>query len=222
MEKQLQITADGSHTIAIPGMQVTYHSKHGAIQESNHVFIDAGLNYYATLYPKRAITILEMGFGTGLNCLLTAMYGREQQLHIQYHSIESFPLEEAEIHGLNYGKQLNEESLFQKIHDVAWDQPVYPDPLFELHKYHCTLQQFSSDQLFDIIYYDAFAPSAQPELWTETIFSRLFSLLGPGGILVTYCSKSVVRRAMQAAGFRVTKIQGPPGKREMVRAFKDA
>lgn len=222
MERQLQITADGSHTIAIPDLQVAYHSKHGAIGESNHVFINAGLKHCIMLRPNQRIQILEMGFGTGLNCLLTAIYAREHQINIQYDSIEAFPLLTNETAALNHGDVLEASNLFREIHQSDWNKATMLHPFFQLHKHQSTLQHFSTDQLFDCIFYDAFAPSAQPELWTEKTFLQLFSMLKPGGFLVTYCSKTVVRRAMQAAGFRVTKIQGPYGKREMVRAFKDA
>ena len=222
MERILQITADGSHTISIPAMEVTYHSKHGSIQESNHVFINAGLQYLADNHHPPYIKILEAGFGTGLNTLLTAIKAREQQLTVEYHSIEAYPLQPAELASLNYGSLLKEEDLFQKIHQGEWGVPVQLHPYCTIHKHHTTIEQFNSTTTFDCIFYDAFAPTAQPELWTEAVFTKLFSLTNTGGMLVTYCSKSVVRRAMQAAGFRVTKIPGPPGKREMVRAFKDA
>lgn len=222
MERHLQITADGSHTIAIPDMQVTYHSKHGAIQESNHVFIDAGLKYYHKQHPGQPVQILEMGLGTGLNCLLTAIYAIEQKIPVKYHAIEAFPLQAEEANTLNYGKLLNEDDLFQQIFVSPWNCSNTLHSCFQLYKHHTALQQFADDGLFSCIFYDAFAPSAQPELWTEEIFARLFSLLVPGGLLVTYCSKGDVRRVMETVGFKVTKIQGPPGKREMVRAFKDA
>lgn len=222
MKRHLQITADGSHTIAIPNLQVVYHSKHGAIGESNHVFINAGLKHCIMLQPNQPIQIFEMGFGTGLNCLLTAIYAREHQISIQYNTIEAFPLLSDEVAALNHGDVLGSAKLFQEIHQSDWNKATMPHPFFQLHKHQSTLQQFSTDLLFDCIFYDAFAPSAQPELWTEETFLQLFSMLKPGGFLVTYCSKTVVRRAMLAAGFRVTKIQGPFGKREMVRAFKDA
>ncbi len=222
MERILQITADGSHTISIPTMEVTYHSKHGSIQESNHVFMDAGLQYYIDTHATKHIKILEAGFGTGLNTLLTAIRAREQKLIVEYHTIEAYPLQPAELENLNHGSLLKEEDLFQKIHQSEWEIPVQLHPYYSIHKYQTTIEQFNSSNTFDCIFYDAFAPTAQPELWTESVFTKLFSLMNPGAILVTYCSKSIVRRAMQAAGFRVTKIPGPPGKREMVRAFKDA
>ncbi len=222
MERKLQITADGSHTISIPAMEVTYHSKHGSIRESNHVFIDAGLQYYIDTYDPQNLKILEAGFGTGLNALLTAIKAREQQRMVEYHTIEAYPLQPAELENLNHGSLLKEEVLFQKIHQSEWEIPVQLHPYCTIHKHHTTIEQFNFSNFFDCIFYDAFAPAAQPELWTETIFAKLYALMNAGGMLVTYCSKSIVRRAMQAAEFRVTKIPGPPGKREMVRAFKDA
>lgn len=222
MERHFQITADGSHTISIPEIGVSYHSKHGAIGESNHVFINAGLKYYTEQYPGESIRIFEMGFGTGLNCLLTAIFAREQKLNTQYHTIEAFPLSAAETERLNYGDLLAEKELFSNILHAEWNKTTTIHSFLDLHKYPLSLEHFSGDTTFNFIFFDAFAPSAQPELWTEEVFKQLYSLLKPNGFLVTYCSKTVVRRAMQAAGFRVTKIQGPFGKREMVRAFKDA
>ena len=222
MERQIQITADGSHTIVVPDMQIAYHSKHGAIQESTHIFIEAGLKYCADLQPGKPLQLFEMGLGTGLNALLTAIYAKEHQTNIQYHTIEPFPLLANEISTLNHGHLLANDKLFQQIHQSDWNVTTTIHSFFHLHKYRSTLQHFSGSELFDCIFYDAFAPSVQPELWTAETFLHLFSMLSPGGLLVTYCSKSVVRRAMEAAGFRVTKIQGPFGKREMVRAFKDA
>lgn len=222
MERILQITADGSHTISIPAMELTYHSKHGSILESNHVFIDAGLQYYIDTYGPQNLKILEAGFGTGLNALLTAINAREKQLTVEYHTIEAYPLQAAELENLNHGSLLKAEDLFQKIHQCEWELPVLLHPYCNIHKHQTSIEQFSSSTFFDCVFYDAFAPTAQPELWTEAIFAKLYAQMNTGGILVTYCSKSIVRRAMQAAGFRVTKIPGPPGKREMVRAFKDA
>lgn len=222
MERKILTTADGSDTIAIPEMKVSYHSKHGAIQESTHVFLDAGLQYCTQTLGKTSLNILEMGFGTGLNCLLTAIQARDKQYQIQYHTLEAFPLLPNEIASLNHGTVLNEQDLFLAIHKASWEIPQMIQPGFQLIKYQQSLARFELSVGIDCIYYDAFAPSAQPKLWTTQIFEKLYSFLAPGGLLVTYCSKSVVRHAMKAAGFRVTKIPGPYGKREMVRAFKDA
>lgn len=221
MNRQVQLTADGSHTVHVHDMNVTYHSKHGALQESRHVFIDAGIAYLHQLKNRSEYHILEMGFGTGLNALLTASFSTEKNIQIRYHSIEAFPLTTEEAALLNYGHILQQDSLFLQIHQASWDIPVPVHPNFELYKHNTSLDSFTTKKKFDIIYYDAFAPTAQPELWTVEVFEKLYQMLAPEGILITYCSKGVVRRAMQTAGFRVTKLQGPPGKREMVRAFRD-
>ncbi len=215
------ITADGSVTIAIPELKVTYHSKHGAIQESDHVFIEAGLK--PLLHSQPTIHIFEMGFGTGLNALLTLAEAESQQQKIHYQSVEAFPLEATIIAQLNYCQQLQQPTLqpiFEQLHTAPWNQSINITPWFTFQKDHTTLFNFSTIQLVNLIYYDAFAPNAQPELWTVDAFTQLFNMLMPEGVLVTYCSKGDVRRAMQAAGFTVEKIPGPPGKREMVRARK--
>lgn len=234
MEREIQVTADGSHTIAIPSMQVTYHSRHGAIQESRHVFIQAGLMAVA---PTEKIHILEMGFGTGLNALLTLQHALQHQQSVYYTSFELYPLEAEQAASLNYAQQLNAENehhvadleqLFTDMYKAEWEKDVCIHPLFTLHKTNRSLlslplPQESAEPIytgFHVIYYDAFAPNAQPELWTAELFSKLWCTLVPGGMLVTYCSKGDVRRAMQAAGFTVEKIPGPPGKREMLRASK--
>lgn len=221
MERILQSTADGSHTIAIPEMQVTYHSKHGAIQESMHVFIEAGLKP-ALEQGHTVVKLLEMGFGTGLNALLTAMHSPEKQ-NIQYVAIEAYPIEGSISDSLNYCELLNApelEPIFRKMHGAEWEEAIAITPSFTLQKIQGRLQDYQPAQSFNLVYFDAFAPNAQPELWTTEIFSRLFNALEEEGILVTYCSKGDVRRALIAAGFTVEKIPGPPGKREMLRAIK--
>ena len=227
MQRLVQITADGSHTIAIPELEVTFHSVNGAMQESQHVFIKAALHYcflqQGMLATDGPLNILEMGFGTGLNALLTLRQAKLFRKPVYYHTIEQFPLTAAEASGLNYAERLFEPALepyFPQLHSSPWNQDVAIDPCFTLHKVQNSLQELSLSSQFHIVYYDAFAPRTQPELWTEEIFRKLLNSLLPGGILVTYCSKTVVRRAMQAAGFIVQKIQGPPFKREMLRAHK--
>ncbi len=225
MERQIQLTADGSHTIAISGMDITYHSKHGAIQESEHVFIAAGWQYCIDQQVAASgapLYILEMGLGTGLNAILTARASLQQNISVVYHSLEQFPLQPTELANLNLGEQVGEPELFQALHTVPWNELLPLHDYFHIHKHHTSLQDFKSSELFHCIYFDAFAPNAQPELWTASVFEQLFQLLHHNGILVTYCSKGYVRRNMQAAGFTVTKIPGPPGKREMVRAIKPA
>lgn len=224
MQKSIIITSDGSHSIEIPGMQVTYHSLHGAIQESRHVFIEAGLNYFLTQNPgKPQYAVFEMGLGTGLNALLTLETANRVQQKMVYEAIEAFPLEEIIVQQLNYCNVLNQPALataFNQLHTCPWNEIVSISPWFSFKKINADLTRLTTTQQFHLIYYDAFAPDAQPELWTETIFQQLSGLLLPGGIIVTYSSKGSVRRAMQAAGFRVEKLPGPKGKREMIRAIK--
>lgn len=220
MERILQATSDGSHTIAIPELQVTYHSKHGAIQESMHVFIDAGLRQTLTNVSER-LQILEIGFGTGLNALLTLLEAPNRL--IRYESLEAYPLPAELASSLNYGTLLpntNATQLLGRLHQAAWEQPVSITPEFTLLKRQMQLQDFTSQERYHLVYFDAFAPTAQPELWTREVFTNVYNHLVLNGILVTYCSKGIVRRAMQDAGFKIEKIPGPPGKREMVRAIK--
>jgi tRNA U34 5-methylaminomethyl-2-thiouridine-forming methyltransferase MnmC len=247
------ITKDGSETIRKEGSGITYHSIHGALGESNHVYIEAGLEYWLKENPSaKSVRIFEMGFGTGLNALLTAINAEELELNIIYTSIEIDPLLPDEVNSLNYGELLNAKDLFKKIHSAPWknitsltranhgDLESEPDfsgdhytnsnsitngitqihDFFVLEKRIENILDFTDSSQYDIIYFDAFAPTAQPELWTEEVFSKMYSILAPGGCLVTYCSKSIIRRAMMAAGFHVTKPPGPWGKREMVRALK--
>lgn len=221
MERLLVITNDGSHTVAIPAMKVAYHSHHGAIQESMHVFINAGLRYVSKSLKLKEISIFEMGFGTGLNALLTLIEAEREQKKIHYTTVELFPLQQDEINFLNYCEQLNREDLkpvFQQLHQCDWEKDNAITPFFTIKKHKADLLNLSTYQPVSLIYYDAFAPSAQPELWTKHVFEKLFTWLVPGGALVTYCSKGDTRRAMQAACFVVEKIPGPRGKREMVRA----
>ena len=219
--RSIIITKDGSHTISIPELNLTYHSHHGAIQESMHVYIDTGLKYVSDNLKLSEIYIFEMGFGTGLNVLLTLIEAEKLQLHIHYTSIEPYPLQQDEIVSLNYCEQLDRKDLqpvFQQLHQCEWEKDNSITPFFTFKKIRIDLINFSTYQPVSLIYYDAFGPTAQPELWAKKVFEKLFNMLLPGGILVTYCSKADVRRAMEAAGFIVKKIPGPWGKREMVRA----
>ena len=212
-------TTDGSHTVEIPELHVTYHSRHGAVQESMHVFIEAGLRY--VLHREQCpstLHIFEMGLGTGLNTLLTVMEAERQKVQIQYTAVEPYPLQQAEWQALNYGEDEQQKQWLKEINKAPWNEEVVISDYFTLTKEKKKLADFSTAERFHLIYYDAFAPRAQPELWKKEVFMQLYTLLEPGGVLVTYCSKSVVRRAMIAAGFTVEKVPGPPGKREMLRA----
>jgi len=223
MERVIQLTADGSHTIAIPAMQVTYHSMYGAIQESMHVFIESGLK--PLLHNYQTIHIFEMGFGTGLNALLSFQCAMQHDQKIYYYAVELFPLQMHEYSSLNYVAQLQNDLLqlyFIQMHEGVWEKDIIIHPLFTLHKTNQSFFNLSTYHPFNLIYFDAFAPSAQRELWTQEVFEKIFYLLGENGTLVTYCSKGDVRRAMIAAGFKVEKLPGPPGKREMIRAVKNS
>jgi tRNA U34 5-methylaminomethyl-2-thiouridine-forming methyltransferase MnmC len=222
-QRTIQLTTDGSHTVAIPSLDITYHSRHGAINESLHVFIDAGLNYWLKQQDTKQLRIFEMGFGTGLNALLTYIEAAKNNLNIHYSSIEQFPLEKEIVASLNYCETLQRNDLtelFTTMHAAEWNEDVHLSPSFTLHKIQASLLEMPLKEKFDLVYYDAFAPNAQPELWTVEVFKKLYDALNEGGSLVTYCSKGDVRRALIAAGFNVSKIPGPPYKREMLRAEK--
>lgn len=211
------ITNDGSHTIVVEGTNLTFHSHHGAIGESRHVYIDAGLK--ACQFTD--IRIFEMGFGTGLNALLTAIYAEEHKIPVHYFSAEAWPLEPEITRQLNYADQLPESgNLFNLIHEAPWNEDVAITPFFTLHKIKSAWADLALPDNINLIYWDAFAPTDQPELWSTIAFKKLFAATSPSGIMVTYSSKSVVRRALQEAGFVVEKIPGPWGKRDMVRAIK--
>ncbi len=220
MQRHIQLTADGSHTIAIPEWNTSYHSHHGAIQESMHVFIQAGLLHAMDVFPGQPLHILEIGFGTGLNALLSMQKAIEHTLVIQYTAIEKFPLTKEEAAAINYGEILCMQENFRRLHDGDWEKRTDLHPLFSLQKKLLSLPADIDTHSVHCIFFDAFSPEVQPELWSQEMFEKLYPSLVPGGMLVTYCSKSVVRRAMTAAGFSVQKIPGPWGKREMVRAIK--
>lgn len=226
MKREIIFTTDGSHSIAIPALGVTYHSSHGALQESMHVFIEAGLRYTnkrdKQFFP---VSILEMGFGTGLNALLTLIEAEKSQQIIYYETIELHPLEASIFDSLNYCEHLQRPDLnafFKLMHTCNWNTIIEITPWFNFKKIQTSLADFSTSKSFNLIYFDAFAPDIQPELWTADAFKKLYRLMNVNAVLTTYCSKSIVRKAMAEAGLKVEKIPGPPHKREMVRAVKPA
>lgn len=220
MKTALLLTADGSHTLVDQQTGASYHSKHGAIGESQEVFIQAGLEQALQRNPNQMLRVFEMGFGTGLNALLTLQKAIEWQVPIAYTAIELHPIPSAQYQALNYGEQLGLEDVFQNLHDCPWNQVNTINEWFSLRKVQNSLLDYQTDQFFHAIYFDAFHPELQPELWTQEVFEQCFQMLVPNGLLTTYCSKSIVRKAMMAAGLQVEKIPGPWGKREMVRANK--
>ncbi len=208
-------TNDGSSSIFLPEMNETYHSKFGAVTESLHVFIKSGLRYHA----QNDLNILEIGFGTGLNVFLSLIENISGKRTIYFESIEKFPLHENIINQLNFLKKEN-QSLFRQVHDAPWNKEVVLRGNFILHKRELDLLNFQSEKRFDLVYFDAFAPNKQPEMWTNDVFENIYKHMNIGGVLVTYSAKGSVRRTMESVGFIVERIQGPPGKREMLRAKK--
>ena len=216
MKIKVITTKDGSKSLFLPEMNETYHSKFGAKNESNHVFINAGFKKI----KKDELAILEVGFGTGLNVLLTYFEAQKFQQKIFYESIEKYPLPEKILSEINNFNDTDYREIFIKIHQVDWQQAINLSENFILLKNQVDLLDYHTDRKFDLIYFDAFAPDKQPELWTELVFNKLYNVLNKNGILVTYSAKGSVRRTMQAVGFEVERLQGPPGKREMLRAVR--
>jgi tRNA U34 5-methylaminomethyl-2-thiouridine-forming methyltransferase MnmC len=227
MERTLITTADGSHSLYVKELDEHYHSIHGAIQESIHVFINTGLKFIAEK-NKSEISILEIGFGTGLNALLTCLEAEKLNLKINYTSIEAFPLDNVLINELNYAELLSAkekekshlQTIFNELHSCEWEKEISISKNFTLHKIKNTLQEIKFEKSFDLIYFDAFGPRVQPEMWTEELFSKIYNVTKPNGCLVTYCAKGEVKRTLKKVGFTVETLPGPPRKREMVRADK--
>ncbi len=212
-------TEDGSHTVISPQFGEAYHSKYGAIQESRHVFLQAGL--HPLLHKKEEIAILEIGFGTGLNALLTWLGTKEQPVNVHYDALEAYPIPKETVENLNYPDILDVEiNIWNKLHSFSWGSAILLADNFRLVKHRVLFQKFRSARLYDLIYFDAFAPEAQPELWDIPMMRSMYNCLHFDGVLVTYCAKGYVKRNLKSVGFTVESIPGPPGKREMTRAIK--
>ncbi|MDD4829355.1 MAG: tRNA (5-methylaminomethyl-2-thiouridine)(34)-methyltransferase MnmD [Bacteroidales bacterium] len=215
---EVLITQDGSSSLRRKDLQEGYHSTYGAIAESVHIFIDAGLR---NVEKHSLINILEIGFGTGLNALLTCEFAIKEKQSIYYQTIEKYPLSQQIISQLNYGKLLSLEEEFLKIHSVSWNENAEINNLFSIHKIDKPAENLNyKANFFDIIYFDAFAPQFEENLWQQEMFAKLYSSLKEGGLLVTYCCKGDVKRALKASGFQIEKLPGPKGKREILRAKK--
>ncbi len=215
-------TSDGSHSLFNPLLNETYHSVHGAIQESQHVFIQQGLKYWLAHNPSKDIRILEIGFGTGLNAFLTLLDLQNSGYRIYYESWEAFPLPIDLAVQLNYPIQLGAIDVFAQLHQSEWNAFVSITPEFILYK---RLGDILKDPLpgadsFDLIYYDAFAPSKQPQLWTFDVLKKVVDAMSPAGVWVTYCAKGQLKRDLKSLGLTVETLTGPPGKKEMVRALR--
>lgn len=219
MKREILITSDGSTTIHLPDWNEQYHSKHGAIQEAFHVFIKNGFD---TISSDK-ISILEIGFGTGLNAFITFLEAKKTNKIIDYVGVEAYPVENSEIQQLNYVSELKVQefqAIFDKMHAISWEEKHPISNKFSLTKRKQFFNEINDENAFDVIYFDAFGVRVQPELWTEEMFRKMYKALKVNRILVTYAAAGSVRRALQTVGFKVEKLQGPPGKREMLRGIK--
>ena len=220
VKRKVIITADGSTTLHIPAWNEQYHSKHGAIQEAYHVFIKNG--FAAT--ESSELSILEIGFGTGLNAFITLLEADKTGRTIHYTGVEAYPIKEDELLRLNFVNELDCRNLshkFEEMHLSPWEKWQSVTDKFHLYKNQMFIHNVHAVEAFDLIYFDAFGARVQPELWTADIFSKMYRALKPGGKIVTYSAKGSVRRAMQEVGFDVERLPGPPGKREMLRGLKN-
>ena len=219
MKREIIITSDGSTSIHLPEWEESYHSKHGAIQEAQHVFIKNGLS----LCKGQSVSVLEIGFGIGLNAFITFLESKKNKQKIDYVGVEGFPISPEEVLQMNYVDQLKAnqfESEFKIMHTSDWEENVTISDTFRLTKRKQLFNDINDKDQFDIIYFDAFGYRVQPELWSVEIFTKMFNALKEGGILVTYACRGPIKNAMKEAGFKIEKLAGPPGKREMLRGWK--
>lgn len=222
MKRKIITTADGSKTIHIEDWNEQYHSKHGAIQEAQHVFIKEGLQHYRANNKSTSVDILEIGFGTGLNAFLTLLEADNIKSKINYVGVEAYPVSMDDINQLNYVELISaeNETVFNKLHTVSWEKEHEITSKFKLQKRQQFFSEIKDNIAFDLIYFDAFGARVQPELWSKSIFEKMYKALKPNGVLVTYAAIGEVKRNMKALGFIVERLKGPPGKRHMLRATK--
>lgn len=219
MKREIITTADGSTTIFIPEWEESYHSKHGAIQEAYHVFIQHGFS----LFVGKPISILEIGLGTGLNAFITFIEAQKSGTTVHYTGIEAYPISTIEAKQLNYSHHFESkyQSVFEQIHACNWEQNIELTTQFSLLKNKLFIQDIAFENAFDLIYFDAFGYGVQPELWSAVIFKKMYAALKEKGVLVTYACRTSIKNAMLEAGFQIEKLPGAPGKREMLRATKN-
>ncbi|HPE99749.1 MAG TPA: tRNA (5-methylaminomethyl-2-thiouridine)(34)-methyltransferase MnmD [Bacteroidales bacterium] len=221
--KKLIITEDGSHTLFIPELNEHYHSIHGAVAESRHVFIEAGLK--PKIIENKKLNVLEVGLGTGLNAALALVAAEENQIQLNYFAVEPYPISTEDMMQLNYSKvsestRMNE--VIPAIHAASRDNEVHIGPYFIFHYFEKRIQEIEfENNFFDLIFFDAFSPGVQPEMWTMDVFQKIAAAMKPGAVLVTYVAKGEVRRTMKACGLSIEKLPGFGGKREMTRATKN-
>ena len=218
---ELFVTSDGSHSLQSHTYGVSYHSRYGAIQETQHIFINAGLRLKSVIQSE--ISILEIGFGTGLNALMTLIEAKRKNLQIAYTTLEAYPVDPKLAEQFNYIEQLDApdfKDAFLEMHLCEWGTPTSINDNFQFKKLKQRFEELNIENEFDLVYFDAFAPSAQPELWEAPLMERIFRALKPSGVMTTYCAKGAVKRTLKNIGFEVEALPGPPGKREMTRAVK--
>lgn len=219
MQNEIFITQDGSHSVLSGAFGVPYHSKYGAIQETQHVFIEAAL--YPKIEMSKSVSILEIGFGTGLNALMTLLEAHRQSLELDYHTFEKFPISMEQAQQLNYPTVFDiPTDTFLQLHQCDWNTPTALSEKVFFTKWLSDFHAIDFQNQFDIIYFDAFAPNAQADLWEADLLSKMYAALKINGVLTTYCAKGVVKRCLRSVGFEIEAIPGPPGKREMTRAWK--
>ena len=229
MKREILTTQDGSTTIHLPDWDESYHSKHGAIQEAYHVFIKSGFSLFTEPDRKsfsegKSISILEIGFGTGLNAFITYLEAQKNNQDINYVGVEAYPIAVDEALQMNYVSQLDatdESLIFNKMHTTVWEEKQTLSSTFSLTKRKQFFQDIDDVNAFDLIYFDAFGFRVQPELWSLEVFQKMFQAMKSGGVLVTYACRSSIKKAMLESGFTVEKLPGAPGKREMLRAIKN-
>lgn len=216
-ELEIITTSDGSHSLRNRRLNETYHSVHGARQESMHVFIRNGLQYFHRTQAAKSASVLEVGFGTGLNALLTWEYAREHKLEVRYTTLEPFPLVEEVWSKLNYDQ--SDPGRFRLIHEAEWDKEILLAREFSIQKRKCSMAEANLDERWDVIYFDAFAPAVQPELWSHDALKLVTNKLDRAGVFVTYSAKGQLKRDLRDLGLKVETLPGPPGKNEMVRGI---
>ncbi len=215
----LVLTSDGSHSLLNKELNETYHSLHGAVQESLHVFIKMGLEFFLQQSRPEVVRIFEVGFGTGLNALLTSQFAITHNVNVLYTSIEAYPLSKEVARQLNYATLSDDVGTFERLHSTAWGQELQVTSRFTLNKVHARLQEHDPAPM-DIIFFDAFAPAKQPEMWEPALLNKVCKALTPDGVFVTYSAKGQLKRDLRTLGLAVETLSGPPGKKEMVRAVK--
>ncbi len=222
MKREIIQTSDGSTTIHLTEWNESYHSKHGAIQEAYHVFIKNGFFFVNSKIEAKPISILEIGFGTGLNAFITLIESLKNNQKIHYVGVEAYPINISEALQMNYVHEIDntKSEIFKQLHESKWEQKNILSENFTLTKRKQFFQDIKDENVFDLIYFDAFGYRVQPELWSEEIFKSMYSALKPNGALVTYACRTTIKSAMLSAGFSVEKLPGAPGKREMLRAIK--